>query len=182
MEYKYNFTQEEFEALTAAKMHFEDAVKRNMKHNSPRWLDERVRMIYEHVAGPQLINMNCAQCVFTLYQQCGRLYFKDKIMHEVEEQEKQKQLEENKIDNSIESPVEVETNDTDSNAEVEEPDTTAAPAEAEQPTLATEPAIEEPQTPETVEVEQPATDVKQVEPAPKKRGRKPKNNTAVAKE
>lgn len=208
----YNLTKEEFDLLSPAKQHFEDAVKRNMKHSTPRWLDERVRMVYERIAGPQLINMNCGQCVFNLYQNCGRLYLKDKIAREVEEKKIQEQLleqqrleeeqlleqqrleqEKLKQENSITEPVENE----DTNATVEAPadenvsqpeSTVTTPADEEQSPLATGSIIEDTSeadsgstTDEEIEDVPTSMDVKGTKPEPKKRGRKPKNKSAVAK-
>jgi hypothetical protein len=157
---EFNFTQEEFEELKAAAPHFETAVKQGTKHNSPKWLDEKVKRIYERIAGPQLVNFNCPSCVFYLYQKCGRLWFQDKIKYAALEAEKKKQ-EEQQIQLPEVGPID------------EEP---VSPAPPEPVIESPEPIIEPVHEPEIVEVEEVKEEVKEVPVEKKKRGRKPKNN------
>lgn len=187
---EFNFTQEEFEELKAAAPHFETAVKQGTKHNSPKWLDEKVKRIYERIAGPQLVNFNCPSCVFYLYQKCGRLWLQDKIKYAALETEKkkleeqQRQIENSKSEQATEIP--------------------------EQPTESPQPPIEPAQDNQTEQVDKVIVETKEepveennivikevddetwnklnqfieehkdynIEPnkQPKKRGRKPKNN------
>lgn len=189
---EFNFTREEFEELAQAAPHFETAVKQGTKHNSPKWLDEKVKRIYERIAGPQMINFNCASCIFYLYQKCGRLWLQDKIKYAAMELEKKKQEEQQRqIENSKSEQV----------TETEIPEQTAESPEA------LNEAPQQPETSEVVEVtvetkEEPVEEnnivIKEVDEEtwnklnqfieehednnievikqPKKRGRKPKNN------
>lgn len=153
---EFNFTQEEFEELKAAAPHFETAVKQGTKHNSPKWLDEKVKRIYERIAGPQLVNFNCPSCVFYLYQKCGRLWLQDKIKYAALEAEKKKLEEQQKqleVEQIVEEPV-------TSEPVIENP----------------EPIIEPVQEPEIIQVDEVPVEVKEAPVEKKKRGRKPKNN------
>lgn len=143
----FNFTREEFEELAQAAPHFETAVKQNAKHNSPKWLDETVKRIYERVAGPQMVNYNCPSCVFQLYQKCGRLWLQDKIKYAALEAEKKKQEEQ-----QIQLPELYPAKDL--------ADTTMPDVYTVNSPTPPEPSIE------------PVEEIKQ----PKKRGRKPKNS------
>lgn len=156
---EFNFTQEEFEELKAAAPHFETAVKQGTKHNSPKWLDEKVKRIYERIAGPQLVNFNCPSCVFYLYQKCGRLWLQDKIKYAALEAEKKKLEEQQKqleVEQIVEEPV--------------------SPAPPEPAIESPEPIIEPVQEPEIVQVDEVPVEVKEAPVEKKKRGRKPKNN------
>jgi hypothetical protein len=196
---EFNFTKEEFEELAQAAPHFETAVKQGTKHNSPKWLDEKVKRIYERIAGPQMINFNCSSCIFYLYQKCGRLWLQDKIKYAAQELEKKKQEEQQRL---LE-----EQQRQNENSESEQVTETEIP---EQPTESPEALNEAPQQPETSEVVEVTVETKEepveennivikevddetwnklnqfieehkdynIEPnkQPKKRGRKPKNN------
>lgn len=201
---EFNFTREEFEELAQAAPHFETAVKQGTKHNSPKWLDEKVKRIYERIAGPQIINFNCSSCIFYLYQKCGRLWLQDKIKYAAQELEKKKQEEQ-----QIQLPELYPAKDL---ADTTMPDvyTINSPTPPEQPTESPQPPIEPAQDNQTEEVDKVTVETKE-EPVeednivirevdeetwnklnqfieehkddnieeikqPKKRGRKPKNN------
>lgn len=196
---EFNFTKEEFEELAQAAPHFETAVKQGTKHNSPKWLDEKVKRIYERIAGPQMINFNCASCIFYLYQKCGRLWLQDKIKYAAMELEKKKQEEQQRL--LEEQQRQIENSKSEQVTETEIPEQTAESPEA------LNKAPQEPETSEVVEVtvetkEEPVEEdnivIKEVDEEtwnklnqfieehednnievikqPKKRGRKPKNN------
>lgn len=170
---EFNFTREEFEELAQAAPHFETAVKQGTKHNSPKWLDEKVKRIYERIAGPQMINFNCSSCIFYLYQKCGRLWLQDKIKYAAIELEKKKQEEQQRL--LEEQQKQIENSNSEQVTETETP---------EQPTESPQPPIEPAQDNQTEEVdkvtvetkEEPVKENNEVVKEPKKRGRKPKNN------
>jgi hypothetical protein len=143
---EYNFTKEEFDMLKAAETHFNNAVRFGIKHGSPRQLDERVKMVFERIAGPQNINLNCAQCVFTLYQRCGRLWMQDKLKYELEAKKKQEEAAKGTKEaagaNNASAPV---SDTTEENKAIVE-----APMTSEQPT--------EPAAPEDITEEEPEED------------------------
>lgn len=162
----FNFTREEYEELAQAAPHFETAVKQNAKHNSPKWLDETVKRIYERVAGPQMVNYNCPSCVFQLYQKCGRLWLQDKIKYAALEAEKKKQEESQTSIEPVQEPEAIEVDKVAVETKEEPEENNIVIKEVDDETWNKLNQFIEEHKDDNIEA------IKQ----PKKRGRKPKNS------
>lgn len=185
---EFNFTREEFEELAQAAPHFETAVKQGTKHNSPKWLDEKVKRIYERIAGPQMINYNCASCIFYLYQKCGRLWIQDKIKYAAMELEKKKQEEQQRLLEEQQRQIEIPEQTAESPEALNEAPHEPETSEVVEVTVETkeEPVEEDNIVIQEVDdetwnklnqfIEEHEDNNIEVIKQPKKRGRKPKNN------
>lgn len=91
-----HYTRKQMEALEnlGIMQSFLTATHSDYKRGTTRKQDETVKDIYEQATGKkEERNMNCPQCVLTLYRQAGTLYFKSKEYYDrkkKEEEEKNK--------------------------------------------------------------------------------------------
>ena len=96
-----HYTRKQMETLESlgVMQSFLTATHSDYKRGTTRKQDETVREIYEQATGKkEERNMNCPQCVLTLYRQAGTLYYKSKEYWEEYDRKKKEEEEKNNPD------------------------------------------------------------------------------------
>lgn len=95
------FTKDEIELLKQAEQYFKTVIKYKYKSASPIKLNQLVAQLYDSKTKlhPKY-NFSCSKCMYTLFNNCGKLYFESKEYWE------KKALEETKIREVEQVPTE----------------------------------------------------------------------------